>query len=210
MASFLTRPSLVTRVLFPLSSESAKTLVIEQLMSFDYVSRRSAVIFHSRPWMVCPFRVFIVNEKTIKDLMIPKCPIVLAAEKGLWETPHMVFYSNKTGYMSICQFRLIMEDFINWWTSTNEGVDGLLIRDKLSVHKNLAVVKIARERCDHMLNIKSGSSHWFQVRDHNPFSILKKKTDGRFSPCFFFKQILIVRLTWRYAWQKKLKQRGLY
>ena len=117
--------------------------------------------------------------------MIPKCPIVPAAEKGLRDTPHRVFYSSKTGYMSIDQFRPIMEDFINWWTTTHEGVDCLLISDNLSVHKNQAVVDMAREKGVHMLNIMPGSSHWFQVHDQKPFAILKKKTDRQFLRCFF-------------------------
>ena len=76
-----------------------------------------------------PFRAFVINEKTCKQLMTAELPMVPAAEKGLRETPHRVFYSSKTGYMSIDQFRPIMEDFINWWTTTHEGVDCLLISD---------------------------------------------------------------------------------
>ncbi len=131
-----------------------------------------------------PFRAFVINEKTCKQLMTAELPMVPAAEKGLRETPHRVFYSSKTGYMSIDQFRPIMEDFINWWTTTHEGVDCLLISDNLSVHKNQAVVDMAREKGVHMLNIMPGSSHWFQVHDQKPFAILKKKLIASFYDVF--------------------------
>ena len=38
-----------------------------------------------------PFRVFIINQKTCHDLMIPENPILPKAEKGLRDTPYRLF-----------------------------------------------------------------------------------------------------------------------
>ena len=131
-----------------------------------------------------PFRVFITNEKTCGKWMTPEDPIVPAEEKGLRETPHRLFLSSETGYVSTELFTCIMDDFTNWWTTTNPGVDCLLISDNLAIHKNKAIVAKAEDRGIHMLNIIPGSSHWFQVHDQQPFAVLKKKLISSFYDIF--------------------------
>jgi len=58
-----------------------------------------------------PFRVFIINERTCRDLMIPEDPVLQVAEKGLRETPYRLFLSSDTGYVSIGLLRHIMDAF---------------------------------------------------------------------------------------------------
>jgi len=122
-----------------------------------------------------PFRVFIINQKTCRDLMIPENPIIPKVEKGLRNTPYRLFLSSHSGYLTIELFSIIMDAFINWWTTTRPGVACLLISDNLAIHKNSAIVKKAESNGIYMLNIMPGSSHWFQVHDQLPFAILKKK-----------------------------------
>ena len=141
-----------------------------------------------------PFRVFIINEKTCGKWMNPETPIVPISEKGLRETPHRIFLSSETGYVTISLFNRIMDAFIEWWTTTHEGVDCLLISDNLAIHKNKSIVAKAKERGIHMLNIMPGSSHWFQVHDQQPFAILKKNYYPVFTT-FFLNGTLILRLT---------------
>ena len=121
-----------------------------------------------------PFRVFIINETTCRDWMISEDPIVPTAEKGLRETPHRLFLSSATGYITIDLFDRIMDAFISWWTQGHPGVDCLLICDNLAIHKNKAIVAKAEHRGVHLLTIMPGSSHWFQVHDQEPFAELKK------------------------------------
>ena len=122
-----------------------------------------------------PFRVFIINQKTCRDLMIPENPILPKAEKGLRDTPYRLFLSSETGYVSIELFRHIMDAFTYWWTTTRPGVHCLLISDNLAIHKNSAVVAKAKSNGIHMMNIMPGSFHWFQVHDQLPFAQLKRQ-----------------------------------
>ena len=131
-----------------------------------------------------PFRVFIINEKTCRDLMIPENPILPTAEKGLRETPYRLFLSSETGYISTELFIIIMDAFTYWWTTVHEDVHCLLISDNLAIHKNKAIVKKAKSHGIHMINIMPGSSHWFQVHDQIPFAELKKKMMLDFYKCF--------------------------
>ena len=59
-----------------------------------------------------PFRVFIINLKTCRDLMTPENPLLPKAEKGLRETPYRLFLSSHSGYLTTELFRLIMDAFI--------------------------------------------------------------------------------------------------
>ena len=131
-----------------------------------------------------PFRVFIINEKTCQDLMIPESPILPKVEKGLRDTPYRLFLSSQSGYVTIELFHTIMDAFIYWWTTTRPGVACLLISDNLAIHKNSAIVEKAESNGIYMLNIMAGSSHWFQVHDQLPFAILKKKMGTSFYKCF--------------------------
>ena len=63
----------------------------------------------------------------------------------------------------------------NWWTSTRPGLHCFLICDNLSIHKNDSILKTARCKGIHMINIMPGTSHWFQESDQLPFGTLKKK-----------------------------------
>ena len=90
-----------------------------------------------------PFRVFIINENTCRNLMIPENPILPKAEKGLRDTPYRLFLSSHSGYLTIELFHIIMDAFIYWWTTTRPNVACLLISDNLAIHKNSAIVKKA-------------------------------------------------------------------
>ena len=131
-----------------------------------------------------PFRVFIINQKTCRDLMIPESPILPKAEKGLRDTPYRLFLSSETGYITTELFRRIIDAFIYWWTTTRPGVGCLLISDNLAIHKNSFIVNNAKANGIHMMNIMAGSSHWFQVHDQLPFAELKKQMMLDFYQCF--------------------------
>ena len=131
-----------------------------------------------------PFRVFIINEKTCHDLMIPTNPLLPKVEKGLRETPYRLFLSSETGYISIELFKFIIDAFINWWTIIHPKVHCLLISDNLAIHRNKDIVKNAKASGIHMINIMAGSSHWFQVHDQLPFAQLKKQMMLDFYTCF--------------------------
>ena len=122
-----------------------------------------------------PFRVFIINEKTCRDLMISQNRIIPKPEKGLRDSPYRLFLSSRSGYLTIEVFEIIMDAFIYWWTSIRPGVACLLISDNLAFHKNSAIVAKTESNGIYVLNIMPGSSHWFQVHDQKPFAILKKK-----------------------------------
>ena len=131
-----------------------------------------------------PFRVFIINEKTCRKLMIPENPLLPKAEKGLRETPYRLFLSSPTGFLTTELFEVIMNAFIYWWTTTRPSTACILISDNLAIHKNKAIVEKAERSGIYMFNIMPGSSHWFQVHDQLPFAILKKKMRSCFYKCF--------------------------
>ena len=124
-----------------------------------------------------PFRVFIFNERTCHNLLIPKSPLVPSMEKGLRDTPYRLYLSSETGYINIALFDYIIEVFTAWWKVTHGDLECLLISDNLAIHKHKSIVDKAEGNGIHMLNIMAGSSHWFQVHDQLPFAILKKKND---------------------------------
>lgn len=107
--------------------------------------------------------------------MDPEFAIAPAEEKGLRGSPHRLFLSSKTGYITTELFHCIMTEFTKWWTDTHPGLECFLISDNLSIHRNEMIVKEARRNGIHMLNIMPGSSHWFQVHDQLPFATLKKQ-----------------------------------
>jgi hypothetical protein len=94
--------------------------------------------------------------------------------------PHRVFLASESGYLTTELFRIVMDQFASWWTVVcGAKKDCYLFSDQLAIHKNKDIVREARTRGIHMHNIMPGSSHWFQVHDHLPFCLLKKKlTEG--------------------------------
>ena len=131
-----------------------------------------------------PFRVFVIREKTCRNVMNIEYPIVPTKEKGLRDTPHRVFVSSETGYISTDLFKRIMDEFIVWWTVTRPGLECVLLSDNLPIHRNKGIVDNARSHGIHMLNIMAGSSHWFQVHDQLPFAGLKNCLKSQFYDCF--------------------------
>ena len=144
-----------------------------------------------------PFRVFVFRTKELEQSVDPELTLVPGEEKGLRGTPHRLFLSSESGYISTDLFRCIMEEFTIWWTSTHAGLDCYLISDNLAIHRNKDIVATAESNGIHLLNIMPGSSHWFQVHDQLPFAILKKKIMVEKNRCFasFFLPREVVRTT---------------
>ena len=115
-----------------------------------------------------PFRVFITRTKEFHKLVDPEFAIAPAEEKGLRGSPHRLFLSSKTGYITTELLYCIMTEFTKWWTDTHPGLECFLISDNLSIHRNEIIVKEARRNGIHMLNIMPGSSHWFEDHDQLP------------------------------------------
>ena len=121
-----------------------------------------------------PLRVFILRTGKVKKGEEITASLAPNWEKGLRGDPHRLFLKSETGYLTNELFKYIMEQFANWWNSTRPGLHCFLICDNLSIHKNECIVKDARSRGIHMINIMPGTSRWFQVHDQLPFGILKK------------------------------------
>ena len=107
--------------------------------------------------------------------MDPEFTISPKKEKGLRETPHGLFLFSESGYFNTDMFKIIMDEFINWWTSTRPGLERYVISDNLSINKNSEMVSMTKSKGIHILNIMPRSSHWFQVHDQKPLSVPKKK-----------------------------------
>jgi len=122
-----------------------------------------------------PFRVFILRSKKPKKGESCVQALVPAKERGLRGHPQRLIFASETGYLTKEIFKCIMDEFAKWWRTTHPGLRCYMISDNLSIHKNSEVVNDAKERGIEMLNIMSGSSHWFQVHDQLPFARLKKK-----------------------------------
>ncbi len=129
----------------------------------------------SMPDGTTPFRVYIFKSEELKeegDILYALSP---AEDRELRSHPHMIFLESEKGYLTTAHFRYIMDQFIEWWTSTRSGLECFLISDNLRIHTNKDIVMKAREKGIHMFNIMPGTSHWFQVHDQQPFGGLKKK-----------------------------------
>lgn len=131
----------------------------------------------SMPDGTTPFRVFIFKSGSGKEGRILQHAVVPRAERKLRTRPYRLFLQSKKGFLTIPLFKIIMEEFIKWWTLLHPGLHCFLISDNLRVHRNDRIVKTASKYGVHMLNIMAGTSHWFQVHDQLPFANLKKKKD---------------------------------
>ena len=83
-----------------------------------------------------PFSIFIVNSKDFPSSEDAEFTAAPAEEKGRRNSPHRVFLSSKTGYISTDMFDYIMKEFTKWWSSTRPGLHCFLICDNLTIHKN--------------------------------------------------------------------------
>jgi len=122
-----------------------------------------------------PFRVFIFRTgRRRRGVFLPHSQVP-RKEYGQSGHPHRLILQSRTGYLTIGLFKRIMQEFINWWKIVNPGLECFLICDNLRVHCSDSIVKAAKAQGIHLINIMSGSSHWFQVHDDLPFATLKKK-----------------------------------
>ena len=122
-----------------------------------------------------PFRVFIFKSGTKKQGRILQHALVPREERKLRARPHRLFLQSKKGFLTNHLFKIIMEDFTKWWTTTHPGLHCFMISDNLSVHRNEQIVKTAEMHGVHMLNIMPGTCHWLQIHDQLPFANLKNE-----------------------------------
>ena len=132
-------------------------------------------ILFSMPDGSTPFRVFIFKSGSKKQGRIIPYGQAPIRERRQRTRPHRLFLQSEKGYVTIQLFKIIMEEFLKWWTRYQPGLQCFLISDNLSIHRNHRIVTKADNQGIHMLNIMPGTSHWFQVHDQLPFANLKKK-----------------------------------
>ena len=134
----------------------------------------SCYIPFSMPDCSTPFRVFIfksLSKKTGQVLPQAQRP---TGEARLRTRPERLFLQGEKGFLTIELFMIIMEKFILWWERYHRGFHCFSISDNLSIHRANDIFKTAAMHGVHMINIMSGTSHWFQVHDQLPFANLKK------------------------------------
>jgi len=145
-------------------------------MYTKHVKKRSAVnIPFSMPDGSTPFRVYVFRagklkqDQEILDVVVPDKKFEFHSQL------HRLYLASETGYLTKELFKRVMDEFTEWWTTTQPGLHCFLISDNLRIHTNSKIVKDAKSHGIHMYNIMPGSSHWFQVHDQKPFGSLKKK-----------------------------------
>jgi len=143
-------------------------------------------ISFSMPDGTTPFRVFIFKSGSKKQGRILQHALVPRAERELRARPHRLFLQSEKGFLTNHQFKIIMEDFTKWWTTTHPGLHRFMISDNLSVHRNEQMVKTAEMHGVHVLNIMPGTCHWFQVHDQLSFANLKKRNEEKKKNCLAF------------------------
>lgn len=121
-----------------------------------------------------PFRVFLFKNDKMKETDSPKIVVAPDEERWIRGEPFRLFLFSKTGFLTNPLFKIVMEHFSKWWTTTRPGLHCFMLSDNLKIHRSVDIVRMARDKGIHLLNIMVGSSHWFQVHDQLPFAMLKK------------------------------------